>query len=53
MSRVTLEKARKLAEKLMEEFTIGTGSTFCDTSEFDSASVEEIVEVIMKEFEND
>jgi hypothetical protein len=38
--------AAKIAKRLCEDWTIGTSSQFCDESDFDYASEEDVAEVI-------
>lgn len=43
-----MEKARKVAEELLERWEISTPSTFCDESDWDSAEPEDIAKVIAR-----
>lgn len=40
------ELIKAIAEKLKEEFVIGNWSQFCDETDFDHASVEDVMSVI-------
>jgi hypothetical protein len=41
----------KVAQAIKNEWTIGTYSRFCDELDFDGASVEEIAELIWREYQ--
>lgn len=40
-----------VAQAILNEWTIGTYSRFCDEVDFDSATVEEIAELIWREYQ--
>jgi hypothetical protein len=41
----------KVAQAIKDEWTIGTYSRFCDEVDFDGATVEEIAELIWREYQ--
>ena len=47
------DKATLAAQALLDKFTIGTASRFCDESDFDSATVEEVAAIIRKVYEGE